>query len=115
MVVREAVAAAETSRRYRPAEGVVDGLGTSLRPSRRLLYRVRHVDELGRDAESLRQVLAQGADAQPLGRVVAGGEVVDSGLAGHVHDPLGDLARNVGVQSVLDGVVEFPLGAAADD
>jgi len=27
------VAAAETSRRYSPAEGVVDGLGTSLRPS----------------------------------------------------------------------------------
>jgi hypothetical protein len=33
VVVREIVAAAETSRRYGSAEGVVDGLGTSLRPS----------------------------------------------------------------------------------
>lgn len=33
VVVREVVAAAETSRRYGPAEGVMEGLRTALRPS----------------------------------------------------------------------------------
>ena len=49
-----------------------------------------------------REVLAEGADAQALGGVVAGGEVVDARLARHVHHPLAGLAGDVGVEAVGD-------------
>jgi hypothetical protein len=64
---------------------------------RRESNRIRHVDELGFQAKLLPQVLAQRPDAQALGRVVAGGEIVDLRLAGHVHHPFAHLAGDVGI------------------
>ena len=60
-------------------------------------------------------VLAEGADAEALGGVVAAGEEVDAGLARDVHDPLGDLAGEVGVEPGGDRLVDLALGAARDD
>ena len=47
----------------------------------RLLDRVRHVDEHVADAEPARQRSPRRAHAEGLGRVVAGREEVDAGLA----------------------------------
>src|SRR3954463_16807129 len=55
------------------------------------------VDEDVAEAEALGQEVAETADAERLGGVVAGGEEVDAGLAGAGHHPLGRLAGEEGV------------------
>src|SRR4030095_597064 len=79
------------------------------------LHRIRHVDELDLDAEPLPQVLAEGAESPPFRRVMASGEVVDSCCPRHVHHPLAHLARDVGVEALVDGGVDVALRTAADD
>ena len=57
-----------------------------------LSHRIGDVDEAVLDAEPFRDALAEGADAERLGRVVARCDEVDPGLAGLGHRGLGRLA-----------------------
>src|SRR5205085_8860753 len=69
--------------------------------------RVGHVDEDVADAEALGQALTEGPHAKGLGRVVAGGEEVDPGLARAGHRAFGGLAGDEGVEAGGDGVLEM--------
>ena len=67
------------------------------------------------EREALREVLPEGADAERLGRVVAGGEQVDPGLAGVGHRTLGGFPgqQAVGARCRCVGD-EVPAGARHD-
>ena len=58
---------------------------------------------------------AEREDAEPLGGVVTGGEVVDPVLGGLVQHPLGRLAGDVGVEAGCDRLVVVPLRGAGHD
>jgi hypothetical protein len=58
---------------------------------------------------------AERADAKALGCVVAGGDIVDLVFGRLVHDPLGSLTRNIGVETGGHGLVKLTLSAARDD
>src|SRR4051794_34194421 len=75
---------------------------------------VRDVDEDVAHAESRRQQVAQTADAERLGGVVARGHEMDLGLARASHGALDRLARHEGVETVRDRVLEV-VGARARD
>src|SRR5262249_24006034 len=79
------------------------------------LHRIRDVDELGFQSEPGGEVLAQSADADALRRVVAGGDEVEAGLLGLVHDELARLAGDIHIEALVDRLLHLPLRAAADD
>src|SRR5437667_8520923 len=73
--------------------------------------RIRDLHELVPEVESLRQQLAEPADAEGLGRVVAAREYGDAGLARVGHERLLRLARHERVDAQPHGLGE--AGAAA--
>src|SRR3954447_12582645 len=76
---------------------------------------VRDVDEDVAHAESRRQQVAQTADAERLGGVVARGHEMDLGLARASEGALDRLARHEGVEPVRDRVLEVVGARARDD
>lgn len=58
---------------------------------------------------------AECTDAEALGRVVPGGDVVDAILCSLVHHPLGGLTGHVGVESRRHRLVKLALGGAGHD
>src|SRR5687767_5813896 len=76
---------------------------------------VRNLDEPVPDAEALRQQLPEPADTEGLAGVVAAGEEVDRAFPGVGHHVFGRLARDVGVESQGDCLVEDRAAASGHD
>src|SRR4051794_12601226 len=76
---------------------------------------VRIVREDVADAEALGAPIAQRADPEGLGRVVAGRDEVDACLARLRVNTLGGLAGQEGVEPGLDRAADVARGPAGDD
>jgi serine protease DegS len=74
--------------------------------------RVVDIDEVVSQPETLCQVLSHRAGAEALGGMMAGGNVVDTALAGDVHRLLRDLATQVGIRPERSSLFDIALGAA---
>src|SRR6185312_517320 len=77
--------------------------------------RVRDVDEHVAHAEARFEQLAEAADPERLGRVVAGGDEVDAGLARLRQHVLLRLAGEERVEPEVDRLAKAVGGGAADD
>ncbi len=63
----------------------------------------------------IRNPVPEGSNAEAFACVVAGCDVVDAVLGRLVHDPLGGLAGDVGVETGGDRLVELALSGTGDD
>jgi len=70
------------------------------------------VDELDIEIVVIGDPVAEGADPEPLSRIMAGGHVMDAVLGGLMHDPLGGFSGHVGIESGGHCLMELALSAA---
>ena len=76
------------------------------------LYRIGDFDEFVRDAKTCREMVAKRLYAVALGRMMAGGDIGDTGFPREMHGLLGNFARNIGVGADANGVLQIVLGGA---
>lgn len=80
----------------------------------RRLQSGRVVDEIPWQAEAAGDLGGEGADAEGLGRVVAGVEDVQSQVVGEGGGPVGAFAGDEGVEAGFGGLAQFGAGTAGD-